>query len=93
MTTIVVTGTDTDVGKTVVTAALAAAYAGRGRSVCVVKPAQTGVTAQQAGDLDEVRRLAGPVTTVEPVRLPDPLAPDLAARVASKHCPDDPPRW
>ncbi len=79
---VVVTGTDTGVGKTVLTAALAAAHVERGRSVCVVKPAQTGVTAQEAGDLDEVRRLAGEVTTVEPARLPDPLAPDLAARVA-----------
>ena len=77
-----VTGTDTGVGKTVVTAALAAAHRAQGRSVCVVKPAQTGVTAHEPGDLDEVRRLAGEVATVEPVRLPDPLAPDLAARVA-----------
>ena len=84
---VVVTGTDTGVGKTVVTAALAAAYVGQGRSVGVVKPAQTGVGPDEAGDLDEVRRLAGPVTTVEPVRLPDPLAPDLAARVAGVRLP------
>ena len=79
---LVVTGTDTDVGKTVVTAALAAAHVRHGRSVCVVKPVQTGVGPGDPGDLDEVRRLAGPVATIEPVRLPDPLAPDLAARVA-----------
>jgi len=84
---VVVTGTDTGVGKTVVTAALAAAYAGRGRSVCVVKPVQTGVAPEEPGDLEEVRRLAGAVTTVEPVRLPDPLAPDLAARVAGVTLP------
>ncbi len=84
---VVVTGTDTGVGKTVVTAALAAAYAGQGRSVCVVKPVQTGVAPEEPGDLEEVRRLAGPVTTVEPVRLPDPLAPDLAARVAGVTLP------
>jgi dethiobiotin synthetase len=84
---VVVTGTDTDVGKTVVTAALAAAYVGQGLSVCVVKPAQTGVAPDGDGDLDEVRRLAGAVTTVEPVRLPDPLAPDLAARMAGVTLP------
>jgi dethiobiotin synthase len=84
---VVVTGTDTGVGKTVVTAALAAAYAGQGLSVCVVKPAQTGVGPGEPGDLEEVRRLAGPVPTVEPVRLPDPLAPDLAARVAGLTLP------
>ncbi len=84
---VVVTGTDTGVGKTVVTAALAAAYAGQGRSVCVVKPVQTGVAPEEPGDLAEVRRLAGPVPTVEPVRLADPLAPDLAARVAGVRLP------
>ena len=84
---VVVTGTDTEVGKTAVTAALAAAYAGQGRSVCVVKPVQTGVARDGAGDLQEVSRLAGPLPTVEPARLPDPLAPDLAARVAGIRLP------
>ena len=84
---LLVTGTDTGVGKTVVTAALAAAHTARGRSVAVVKPAQTGVGPAEAGDLDEVRRLAGPLPTYEPVRLPDPLAPDLAARVAGVRLP------
>ena len=84
---VVVTGTDTDVGKTVVAAALAAAHVKQGRSVCVVKPAQTGVGPDEPGDLDEVRRLAGRVATVEPVRLLDPLAPDLAARVAGVTLP------
>lgn len=84
---VVVTGTDTEVGKTVVTAALASAYVGRGLSVTVVKPAQTGVRADEPGDLAEVRRLAGAVDVVEPVRLPDPLAPELAARMAGVELP------
>ena len=42
MTVLVVTGTDTGVGKTIVTAALAVRAAGAG-SVVVVKPVQTGV--------------------------------------------------
>src|SRR5688572_32831273 len=46
----------TGVGKTVVTAALAARAVGR---VAVVKPAQTGVTADEPGDLQEVQRLTG----------------------------------
>jgi dethiobiotin synthetase len=82
-----VTGTDTGVGKTVVTAALAATLRARGRSVAVVKPAQTGVQPGQAGDADEVRRLAGPVDVREGVRLPDPLAPDRAARMAGVELP------
>ncbi len=82
-----VTGTDTDVGKTVTTAALVAAHRGLGRSVTVVKPAQTGVLPGEPGDVDEVRRLAGPVDVTEPVRLPDPLAPDTAARLAGVTLP------
>jgi dethiobiotin synthetase len=82
-----VTGTDTGVGKTVATAALAAAHLSRGRSVGVVKPAQTGVGPDEPGDLVEVARLAGDVATYEGVRLPDPLAPDTAARVAGMELP------
>jgi len=82
-----VTGTDTGVGKTVVTAALAAILGARGRKVAVVKPAQTGVRPGEAGDVDEVGRLAGPVDVREGVRLPDPLAPDRAALVAGVELP------
>ncbi len=83
----IVTGTDTDVGKTVVTAALAAVHRAAGRRVAVVKPAQTGVAPDEPGDLAEVVRLAGPVETVEPVRLRDPLAPDTAARITGVTLP------
>ncbi|MBL0886346.1 dethiobiotin synthase [Myceligenerans indicum] len=79
---LVVTGTGTGVGKTVVTAALAAAALAGGRSVAVVKPAQTGVLADQAGDVQEVARLAGDVTAYEHARYPEPLAPATAARRA-----------
>src|SRR5688500_9109740 len=72
-----VTGTDTGVGKTVVTAALAARAVGR---VAVVKPAQTGVTADEPGDLQEVQRLTGLDDLHEGVRLLDPLAPTTAGR-------------
>ncbi|SDI03467.1 dethiobiotin synthetase [Sinosporangium album] len=77
-----VTGTDTGVGKTVVTAAVAALARERGASVAVVKPAQTGVAEGEPGDLDEVRRLSGVTTTFEFARYPDPLAPAAAAREA-----------
>ncbi|MFF8845365.1 dethiobiotin synthase [Streptomyces sp. NPDC015127] len=82
MPVIVVTGTGTEIGKTVVTAAVAALAVAEGRSVAVVKPAQTGVGPGEAGDVDEVRRLAGPVTGVELGRFPEPLAPATAARRA-----------
>jgi dethiobiotin synthetase len=82
-----VTGTDTGVGKTVVTAALAAMQLSLGRRVAVVKPAQTGVEPGADGDLEEVRRLAGAVSLHEGVRLAAPLAPDTAARLAGSDLP------
>ena len=109
-----VTGTSTDVGKTVATAALAAAFLlpevrgalaaapslpevrgahatshegpatgpPRAATVAVCKPVQTGVAPNEPGDLAEVARLVGDVTTVESYRYPEPLAPDTAARRA-----------
>lgn len=81
--TIVVTGTSTDVGKTVATAALAATAAGR---VLVVKPAQTGTTLDEPGDAPTVARLTG-CDTRTLVELPEPLAPDTAARRAGLPLP------
>jgi dethiobiotin synthetase len=78
---IFVTGTDTGVGKTVVTAALAVALRNAGRTPYVIKPAQTGVGPDEPGDLDHVRRLAGDVAGHEGIRLREPLAPDTAARL------------
>jgi dethiobiotin synthase len=73
---LIVTGTGTDVGKTVVTAALAACLPGR---VAVVKPAQTGVAAGEPGDLAEVTRLSGCTDVFEFARYPDPISPHQAA--------------
>ncbi len=81
---VVVTGTSTEVGKTVVTAALAAMLRRRGAAVAVVKPLQTGVTADEDGDIQVVQHLLGDdpgVTVHEFVRLLAPLAPDAAARL------------
>lgn len=83
MPVLVVSGTGTEIGKTVVTAAVAAAAVAAGRSVAVLKPAQTGVAPGEPGDVFEVRRLAGEaVTGLELARFPEPLAPDTAARRA-----------
>jgi dethiobiotin synthetase len=82
-----VTGTDTGVGKTVATAAVVVSLQELGRSPYVVKPAQTGVTPTEAGDLDEVRRLVGEVAGHEGVRLLAPLAPDTAARLEGVRLP------
>ncbi|MFI9403992.1 dethiobiotin synthase [Nocardia sp. NPDC052316] len=82
MSVLLVTGTSTEVGKTVVTAAVAAAALVAGRSVAVCKPGQTGVAAGEPGDLAEIERLSGVTRTSELARYPDPLAPDTAARRA-----------
>ncbi|MFD6431850.1 dethiobiotin synthase [Streptomyces venezuelae] len=81
MTVIVVSGTGTEIGKTVTTAAVAAVARAAGCSVAVLKPAQTGVAPGEPGDAQEVLRLAGDgITTRELARYPEPLAPDVAAR-------------
>ncbi|MET7683119.1 dethiobiotin synthase [Streptomyces sp. NPDC005423] len=82
MPVLVISGTGTEVGKTVTTAAVAAAAVAAGRSVAVLKAAQTGVRPDERGDADEVARLAGAVTTAELARFPEPLAPGTAARRA-----------
>ena len=84
---VVVTGTGTGVGKTVAAAAVAAAAAAAGLRVAAVKPVQTGVGPGEPGDLDVVRALAAVSAVVEPARLPEPLAPDTAARRAGVALP------
>ncbi|MFS4092349.1 dethiobiotin synthase [Streptomyces sp. AF1A] len=82
MPVLMITGTGTEVGKTVTTAAVAAAALAAGRSVAVLKAAQTGVGPHERGDAAEAARLAGPVTATELARFPEPLAPGTAARRA-----------
>jgi dethiobiotin synthetase len=81
----IVTGTDTDVGKTIVTAALAV-VAGAAGSVTVVKPVQTGVGPGDEGDADVVHHLSG-CPVLEFTALEDPLAPDSAARLKGVEIP------
>lgn len=83
---IVVTGTDTDVGKTVVTAAIAAVLVSGGRSVAAYKPTQTGVHPGEPGDMSEVARLTG-IGTSEGVRLREPMAPRPAATIEARALP------
>ena len=83
--TLFVTGTGTGVGKTIVTAAIAALARAADRRVAVVKLAQTGVhdgPGSDAPDLETVTRLSGVTDTHELARFPDPLSPEAAARVS-----------
>ena len=79
---VLVTGTDTGVGKTIVTAAIAAAAQSAGLRVAVIKPGQTGTAGRGPTDIEVVGRLAAPHTVQTLASYPDPLAPLAAARVA-----------
>jgi len=82
---LVVTGTGTGIGKTVVTAAIAALAHARGDAVAVVKPAQTGVhpgPGSDVPDAETIERLSGVADCHELARFPDPLSPEAAARVS-----------
>ena len=60
--TIFITGTDTDVGKTVITACLAAALLRKGKKVAVYKPVQCGNLLKgkiKSPDLEIVRKMSG----------------------------------
>ncbi|KPJ52438.1 MAG: hypothetical protein AMS16_06370 [Planctomycetes bacterium DG_58] len=85
---ILVTGTDTAVGKTVVTAGLAAAIRSRGIDAGVMKVAATGCTISDgyicSADTQFLRALTGvtePDWMIAPICLEPPLAPAVAARL------------
>lgn len=86
MTVLIVTGTGTGVGKTVVTAALASAARQIGVDVTVCKPVQTGIDLGD-DDLAEVTRLSGLTKVVGMARYPQPLAPLAAAEQAGMSLP------
>jgi dethiobiotin synthetase len=83
-----VTGTDTGVGKTVVTGALARSLRDRGLSAGVAKPVQSGnLAADPEGDAMVLRRLAGVDDAVDeicPYAFRAPLAPLVAARLEGR---------
>ncbi len=90
MTALLVTGTDTGVGKTLVTAAIAAALGARGVRVSVAKPVETGCPLvagvrypEDAATLVAAAATPDPLAIVCPYRFADPLAPMLAAARAA----------
>jgi len=83
---IFITGTDTEVGKTVVSAGLAMAFKQRGMDVGVMKPAVTGCRSVRGKRVsDDVEYLMGAGKCqddrplIAPYMLRDPLAPEVAA--------------
>ncbi|MDF2636262.1 MAG: Dethiobiotin synthetase [Pelosinus sp.] len=83
-----ITATDTEVGKTVITGAIAAALKGRGIDVGVMKPVASGGVADQAGNLvaeDATFLMKAAGIGQEENRLVNPvcLAPSLTPAVAA----------
>jgi dethiobiotin synthetase len=84
---IFVTGTGTEVGKTVVAAAIARTLAGEGKRVNVFKPAVTGLDEGVETDYELLRRAAGSAQSDEeiaPYRYDPPASPHLAAALAGE---------
>jgi dethiobiotin synthetase len=87
-----VTGTGTEVGKTVVAAAIAHTLAAGGTSVAVFKPAVTGLDEGEEPDHALLRRAAGSQQSDEeiaPYRYGPPMSPHLAAALADEEISPD----
>src|SRR5208337_2855164 len=92
---LLITGTDTGVGKTMVGCALAFALKVRGLRVGVMKPAETGCQPDAGGlqpaDAIALRASASAGHSLEvicPYRYPSPLAPAAAAEIDGLAPPD-----
>ena len=84
---IFVTGTDTEVGKTVVAAVTARSLAATGRSVAVFKPVVTGLDEAGEADHELLRRASGSAQSdgeIAPYRFGPPASPHLAAEMAGE---------
>jgi dethiobiotin synthetase len=82
-----VTGTSTEVGKTVVAAALARTLAAEGKSIAVFKPAVTGLDEEGETDHALLRRASDSSQSDEeiaPYRYGPPASPHLAAALAGE---------
>ena len=78
---LLVTGTDTGVGKTVIAAALVMALRARGVRALGFKPAQTGIEESGESDADRLARASGEITHLAAplIQLDEPLAPAVAS--------------
>jgi dethiobiotin synthetase len=82
-----VTGTSTEVGKTVVAAVIARSLATAGRRVAVFKPAVTGLDEEGEPDHRLLRRAAASTQgdeEIAPYRYGPPMSPHLAAELAGE---------
>jgi dethiobiotin synthetase len=81
-----ITGTDTGIGKTVATCALARAFVAQGLQVAGMKPIAAGLINEVSEDLLHIERACNvsvPRSLSCPYAFPDPIAPHLAAQRAN----------
>lgn len=80
-----VTGTDTGIGKTIVSCALLSAYSARGNAVIGMKPVVTGRVCGEWADVKAIvaaSSIAAPREWVNPYAFIPPISPHLAAKEA-----------
>ncbi len=80
---IFVTGTDTEIGKTVIAGGLAAVLKQAGANVGVMKPISTG-DMTDAEYLKHAAQVDDPLHLINPVSLQHPLAPSVSANIEGK---------
>ena len=80
---IFITGTGTEIGKTVVAGGLAAALKQSGTNVGVMKPISSGDTAD-AQFLKHAAQVDDELVSINPIYLRHPLAPSVAARIENR---------
>lgn len=86
---LLVTGTDTDIGKTLIAGAIAACLRGKRQRVGVLKPAASGCVRRREGLVSEDAEFLAvcadanqPLDIIAPQRFQEPLAPAIAAQRA-----------
>lgn len=80
---IFITGTGTEIGKTVIAGGLAASLKQSGTNVGVMKPISAGGTAD-AGFLKHAAEVDDEFSVINPIYLRHPLAPSVAARIENR---------
>src|SRR5688500_9846376 len=86
---LLITGTDTGIGKTVIAGAIAAWFREQGHRVGVLKPAASGCVKRREGLVSEDAEFLAhcadarePLDVIAPQRFAEPLAPAIAAQRA-----------
>jgi dethiobiotin synthetase len=88
---LLITGTDTGIGKTVIAGAIAAWFRRQGARVGVLKPAASGCVRRREGLVSEDAEFLAhcadsphPLDVIAPIRFAEPLAPAIAAQRAGE---------